>query len=189
MSATIEFDEIYRRQLSNIHICVEGVVSQILNDDTAGRKHQRFIVRLAHHKTVMVLNNIDVFPRLESINIGDRVEICGEYVWNRHGGVIHWTHEDPSGIHKDGYVKLVTGVQYQPAGGKMPIQLGRYRHYKGNEYEVLGLAVHSETLEDMAIYKALHGEMKTWVRPLSMWGEVVELPGGGKEERFTYVGE
>ena len=50
-----------------------------------------------------------------------------------------------------------------------PIKLGKYRHYKGGEYELIGFAKHSETLEDMVIYKALYGEGGTWVRPLSMW--------------------
>ena len=49
-----------------------------------------------------------------------------------------------------------------------PIPLGIYRHYKGNRYKVIGFAKHSETLEDMVIYKALYGERGTWVRPLSM---------------------
>jgi hypothetical protein len=57
------------------------------------------------------------------------------------------------------------------------MQLGVYRHYKGNEYEVIGLAKHSETLEDMVIYKALYGESGTWVRPLSMWENIIEIDG------------
>lgn len=46
-----------------------------------------------------------------------------------------------------------------------PIKLGRYRHFKGNEYEVVGLAKHSETLEDMVVYRALYGEFGLWVLP------------------------
>ena len=49
-----------------------------------------------------------------------------------------------------------------------PIKLGRYRHFKGNEYEVVGLAKHSETLEDMVVYRALCGEFGLWVRPAAM---------------------
>ena len=60
---------------------------------------------------------------------------------------------------------------------KIPTTLGVYRHYKGNEYEVIGFAKHSETLEDMVIYKALYGEGGTWVRPLSMWENPVEISG------------
>lgn len=54
---------------------------------------------------------------------------------------------------------------------------GRYRHFKGNEYEVLGIAKHSETLEPMVVYRPLYGEMGLWVRPLSMWSEHVERDG------------
>ena len=187
MSATIDFEELYAKRISHVQISAQGIVSQILNDDNVGRRHQRFIIRIAHHKTVMVINNIDIFPRLEPLEIGDTVEVCGEYVWNRHGGIIHWTHEDPHRVHKDGYVKLVTGSNYHSEKGEQPIPLGRYRHYKGNEYEVLGFAVHSETLEDMVIYKALYGKMKTWVRPLVMWSELVELPSGESVERFAAV--
>jgi len=68
------------------------------------------------------------------------------------------------------------------------IPLGVYRHYKGNQYEVIGFAKHSETLEDMVIYKALYGESKTWVRPFSMWDNPIEIDGR-TVKRFEYVGE
>jgi len=68
-----------------------------------------------------------------------------------------------------------------------PIPLGVYRHYKGNRYEVVGLAKHSETLEDMVIYKALYGEGGTWVRPLSMWNDPIEVDGK-TVKRFEYAG-
>ena len=54
---------------------------------------------------------------------------------------------------------------------------GRYRHFKGMEYEVLGVARHSETLEEMVVYQALYGEGDIWVRPASMWLETVERDG------------
>ncbi len=65
---------------------------------------------------------------------------------------------------------------------------GRYRHYKGNEYELIGIANHSETLEKMVIYRALYGEGELWARPLSMWSETVEVNGETKR-RFTYIGD
>lgn len=68
------------------------------------------------------------------------------------------------------------------------IKLGRYRHFKGNEYEVLYLARHSETLEDMVVYRALYGEHGVWVRPAHMWNEIVDRDGR-KQRRFTYIGE
>ena len=66
------------------------------------------------------------------------------------------------------------------------IKPGRYRHFKGNEYEVVGLAKHSETLEDMVVYQALYGERGIWVRPASMWNETVDYQGK-QVKRFTYI--
>lgn len=59
----------------------------------------------------------------------------------------------------------------------MDISPGRYRHFKGGEYEVLGTATHSETLEPMVVYRALYGQGGLWVRPASMWNEHVEREG------------
>ena len=64
------------------------------------------------------------------------------------------------------------------------MKLGLYRHFKGNLYEAAGFAVHSETLEDMVIYRPLYGEGRAWVRPLSMWEELVEVDGV-KVKRFS----
>ena len=68
------------------------------------------------------------------------------------------------------------------------IKLGRYHHFKGNEYEVIGIAKHSETTEEMVVYRALYGEHGLWVRPASMWNETVERDGK-VFRRFTYIGE
>jgi hypothetical protein len=68
------------------------------------------------------------------------------------------------------------------------IMIGRYRHFKGNEYEVLYLAKHSETLEPMVVYRALYGEHGIWVRPAAMWNETV-VRDGQTYARFTYIGD
>ena len=68
----------------------------------------------------------------------------------------------------------------------MEIKLGKYRHFKGNEYEVIGIARHSETLEEMVVYRALYGEREIWVRPAAMWKETVTRDGVTMP-RFTYV--
>ena len=57
------------------------------------------------------------------------------------------------------------------------IQPGRYRHFKGKEYQVIGTARHSETLEEMVVYRALYDEGGLWVRPAAMWNETVERDG------------
>lgn len=68
------------------------------------------------------------------------------------------------------------------------IKPGRYRHFKGKEYEVLGVARHSETEEELVVYRALYGDFGLWVRPVSMWNETVERDGR-TFRRFTYIGE
>ena len=71
---------------------------------------------------------------------------------------------------------------------EQPIIPGRYRHFKGNEYELLFTARHSETMEELVVYRALYGEHGIWVRPASMWNETVERDGKTCK-RFTYIGE
>ena len=66
------------------------------------------------------------------------------------------------------------------------VKIGKYRHFKGNEYEVICIAKHSETLEPLVVYKALYGDGGVWVRPLSMWNEKVERDGK-IFSRFTYI--
>ena len=73
---------------------------------------------------------------------------------------------------------------------KNNIKNGIYQHYKGNKYEVIGIAKHSETLEDLVVYRALYDNKvsQLWVRPLKMFAETIE--NDGKEiERFKYIGE
>lgn len=70
----------------------------------------------------------------------------------------------------------------------MEIKLGKYRHFKGLEYEVIAIAYHSETLEPMVVYRALYGKGDVWVRPAVMWNETVTRDGVTRP-RFTYLGE
>jgi hypothetical protein len=66
------------------------------------------------------------------------------------------------------------------------LKLGRYRHYKGNEYEVIGVGQHSETLENLVVYRALYGTHDLWVRPLEMFTEEIEVDGK-KIPRFAFI--
>jgi hypothetical protein len=66
------------------------------------------------------------------------------------------------------------------------VKLGRYRHYKGKEYEVIATAKHSETLEEMVVYRALYGEYGLWVRPLDMFIETV-IVNGKEVLRFEFL--
>ena len=67
------------------------------------------------------------------------------------------------------------------------IRPGRYRHYKGNEYTVLGVARHSETLEELVVYRQEYGDRGLWVRPATMFAETVEV-GGQTVPRFRFLG-
>ena len=67
------------------------------------------------------------------------------------------------------------------------IKKGRYRHFKGNEYEVIGTARHSETTEEYVVYKALYGDGGLWIRPIEMWNETVERDGK-VFKRFEFIG-
>ena len=66
------------------------------------------------------------------------------------------------------------------------LALGRYRHYKGGEYTVMGVAQHSETGEALVVYRPEYGDRELWVRPLSMFQESVETPDG-VEPRFALI--
>jgi hypothetical protein len=82
-----------------------GTVVRILSDDNDGSRHQRFILRLASGRTLLIAHNIDLAPRVSGIREGDTVEFYGEFASNTRGGVIHWTHHDPQGRHPDGWLR------------------------------------------------------------------------------------
>jgi len=75
-------------------------------------------------------------------------------------------------------------MSYKNMNEKLP--LGKYEHYKGTQYEVIGVAKHSETLEELVVYRALYGEHGLWVRPLKMFLETVEIDGK-KIPRFRFI--
>ncbi len=83
---------------------VGAEVERLLADDLEGSRHQRFIVRLDSGRTLLVAHNIDLAPRVP-VEVGDRVEIRGQYEWNERGGVLHWTHHDPQGRRPGGWIR------------------------------------------------------------------------------------
>jgi hypothetical protein len=89
-----------------------GIVEKLLADDVKGAKHQRFIVKLKSGKTVLIVHNIDIAAKVVGLNKGDRIEFKGKYIWNSSGGLVHWTHKDPSGHHQKGWIK-VKGKTFQ----------------------------------------------------------------------------
>lgn len=100
-----------QNRLSNIQVHGSGTVIRMLPDDNNGSRHQRFILRLANHQTVLIAHNIDIAGKVNSLRKGDDIEFFGIYEWNDKGGVVHWTHKDPNGQHPDGYLKYV-GLTY-----------------------------------------------------------------------------
>lgn len=97
--------EVPAATLATGEISGTGTVTRILPDDTKEARHQRFIVRLASGQTLLVTHNIDIAPRVSPLKVGDTVEYQGEYAWNDKGGVVHWTHHDPSGRHRAGWLR------------------------------------------------------------------------------------
>ncbi len=93
-------------------MCGSGVVIRLLSDDNSGIRHQRFIIRESSGRTLLVAHNIDIAPKIYPIQKGGLVKFCGEYESNERGGVIHWTHHDPYGRHRAGYLEY-RGKRYQ----------------------------------------------------------------------------
>ncbi len=96
----------------NVSVEDHGTVVAILPDDDQGSRHQRFLVRVASGTTVLIAHNIDLAPRVEPLHRGDSISFRGEYIWNEKGGIVHWTHRDPSGRHAAGWLSL-NGTVFQ----------------------------------------------------------------------------
>lgn len=94
-------------KISNIVLISRGRVIRILDDDETGTPHQRFIMEAHPSHTVLVVNNVERAYRVP-IKVGDVVEVKGNFVYNKYGGLIHETHhhEEPD-HHEDGYITLV----------------------------------------------------------------------------------
>ncbi|MBK9132058.1 MAG: DUF3465 domain-containing protein [Gammaproteobacteria bacterium] len=100
-----ELVQAFEDRRSDIQVQGRGEVIKVLPDDNDGSRHQRFILRLPSGQTLLVAHNIDLADRVAALKVGDTVEFNGEYEWNAKGGVIHWTHHDPQGIHEAGWIR------------------------------------------------------------------------------------
>ncbi len=104
--AASPIDAAFEAGRSDVWLEAEGIVERLLPDDTHGSRHQRIIVRIPSGRTVLIAHNIDLAPRVEPLGPGDRLRFRGEYEWNDKGGVVHWTHHDPSGRRRGGWIEL-----------------------------------------------------------------------------------
>jgi len=111
-SSDSTLQDAYKNRQSDLQVQGKGDVIKILPDDLDGSRHQRFILRLNTGQTLLMAHNIDLAPRINRLRMGDSVGFYGEYEWNSKGGVIHWTHLDPSGQHIAGWLKH-DGKTYQ----------------------------------------------------------------------------
>lgn len=100
-----EIRRAFEERLSSFQVSGAGTVLRVLPDDNDGSRHQRFIVRIPSGQTVLIAHNIDLSPRIETLQPDDRVTFYGEYEWNEKGGVVHWTHDDPQGRHVGGWIE------------------------------------------------------------------------------------
>lgn len=84
-------------------ITVEGQVERLLTDDQSGSRHQRFVIRLACGRSLLISHNLDLSQRVP-VEVGDRVQVRGDFEWSAHGGTIHWTHLDPRNSREGGWI-------------------------------------------------------------------------------------
>ena len=95
----------YENKLSKQWVTGFGKVKTLLKDDLKGSRHQRFILGLPSGQTILIAHNIDLAPRIQTLQKGDRVEFSGMYEWNKKGGIVHWTHHDPDAKRVGGWLK------------------------------------------------------------------------------------
>ena len=105
-------EKAFEAHQSNIIVTQEGHIIKILPDDNEGSRHQRFIVKLVSDHTILVAHNIDLAPKVLGLKENQPIVFRGEYEWNEKGGVIHWTHRDPKGLHEAGWLDY-QGRRYQ----------------------------------------------------------------------------
>lgn len=110
--ASSNIESVIDQQQSNVQVEITGNVIKLLSDDLEGSRHQRFIIKIAEGRTILVAHNIDLAPKIDTLKTGDKVTVYGEYEWNKKGGVVHWTHHDPANRHISGWIKH-NGKTYQ----------------------------------------------------------------------------
>ena len=97
--------QVYDRSNSGEWIEGVGIVCRLLADDNEGSRHQRFILDRRNGQSLLIAHNIGIAERLQ-VGMSDRVKFRGIYEWNELGGLVHWTHHDPTGIEDGGYIEF-----------------------------------------------------------------------------------
>jgi hypothetical protein len=106
-------EKAFEKKISDVALTAKGKVSRILEDDHEGAHHQRFIVKVSPTQTILIAHNLERAYRAP-IKVGDKVEVHGTYVWNRHGGIIHNTHhDDRNACERDSSGKMVCGPKHE----------------------------------------------------------------------------
>ncbi len=104
-------EKAFREKRSKVWVEDEGEIVYLLPDDRVGDKHQLFLVELASGHTIKISHNVDLAPKVP-VRKGDPIRFRGRFEWNERGGVVHWTHHDPRGRKKGGWLEL-RGQKYK----------------------------------------------------------------------------
>lgn len=95
----------YEQRISGKMIKLSAKVIKLLADDLEAPRHQKFIIKVASDMTILVTHNIDLADRINSLKVGDNIQLYGQYEWNQRGGIVHWTHHDPKGKRQAGWIQ------------------------------------------------------------------------------------
>ena len=110
-TSNASIEQAFASKSSDVQVTGKGTIVKLLADDTQGAQHQKFLVKINEHQILLFAHNIDLATRIP-IKVGDEITFSGEYVYNPKGGILHWTHHDPSGQHPAGWV-ILDGQKYQ----------------------------------------------------------------------------
>ena len=111
ITSNASIEQAFESKSSDVQVTGKGMVVKLLVDDTQGEQHQKFLVKINATQVLLFAHNIDLAARIP-LKVGDEITFSGVYVYNPKGGVLHWTHHDPSGHHPAGWV-ILDGQKYQ----------------------------------------------------------------------------
>ena len=107
-----KIERLYNSKASEIHVKITGSIIALLPDDKRGIRHQQFLIELHSGQTLLVAHNIDLSTKIRALRTGKKIKVSGEYIWSKEGGIIHYTHIDPSTGRRYGWIRY-RGRVYQ----------------------------------------------------------------------------